>query len=93
MRYFDSLIAARRVGPSGRVIGIDFSEPAIQRARSVVAALELGNLRLEYPLADLPSSISGGGYLLFASTAWQITSGGSAGNPLRMRPISPSAST
>ncbi len=30
------------VGPAGRVVGVDFSEPTIQRARSVVAALGLG---------------------------------------------------
>jgi SAM-dependent methyltransferase len=28
------------------VVGVDFSEPAVQRARSVVAALELGNVEL-----------------------------------------------
>jgi len=32
----DSLIAARRVGPSGRVIGIDFSESMLGRARRAV---------------------------------------------------------
>jgi SAM-dependent methyltransferase len=37
---------AEMVGPAGRVVGVDFSEPAIQRARSVVAALELGNVEL-----------------------------------------------
>ncbi len=36
----DSLIAAHRVGRSGKVIGIDFSEPMLSRART--AALELG---------------------------------------------------
>jgi SAM-dependent methyltransferase len=37
---------AEMVGPAGRVVGVDFSEPAVQRARSVVAALELGNVEL-----------------------------------------------
>jgi len=37
----DSIIAARRVGPTGRVIGIDFSEAMLVRARS---AKELANL-------------------------------------------------
>ena len=36
----DSLIAAHRVGRGGKVIGIDFSEPMLSRARA--AALELG---------------------------------------------------
>jgi ubiquinone/menaquinone biosynthesis C-methylase UbiE len=39
-------VMAEMVGPAGRVVGLDFSEPAIQRARSVVAALELGNVEL-----------------------------------------------
>jgi SAM-dependent methyltransferase len=37
-------VMAEMVGPAGRVVGVDHSEPAIQRARSVVAALELGNV-------------------------------------------------
>jgi len=37
---------AEVVGPAGRVVGVDFSEPTIQRARSVVAALGLGNVEL-----------------------------------------------
>jgi ubiquinone/menaquinone biosynthesis C-methylase UbiE len=39
-------VMAEMVGPPGRVVGVDFSEPAIQRARSVVTALELGNVEL-----------------------------------------------
>jgi len=39
-------VMAEMAGPAGRVVGIDFSEAAIQRARSVVAALELANVEL-----------------------------------------------
>lgn len=39
-------VLAEMVGPAGRVVGVDFSEPAIQRARSVVAALGLQNVEL-----------------------------------------------
>ena len=39
-------VMAEMVGPAGRVVGVDFSEPTIQRARSVVAALQLGNVEL-----------------------------------------------
>src|SRR6185312_8887544 len=39
-------VMVEMVGPGGRVVGVDFSEPAIERARSVVAALELGNVEL-----------------------------------------------
>jgi len=35
----DSLIAARRVGPTGRVIGIDFSDSMLARAGQAAAAL------------------------------------------------------
>ena len=39
-------VMAQMVGPAGRVVGVDFSEPTIQRARSVVAALQLDNVEL-----------------------------------------------
>ena len=39
-------VMAEMVGPAGRVVGVDFSEPAVQRARSVVAALGLGNVEV-----------------------------------------------
>jgi len=32
------------VGPGGRIVGIDFNPAAVQRARAVVSALELGNV-------------------------------------------------
>lgn len=37
---------AEIVGPAGRVVGLDLNELAIQRARSVVAALQLDNVEL-----------------------------------------------
>ncbi|HYB87595.1 MAG TPA: class I SAM-dependent methyltransferase [Streptosporangiaceae bacterium] len=39
-------VMAEMVGPAGRVVGVDLSEPTIERARSVVAALELGNVEV-----------------------------------------------
>lgn len=42
----DSLIAARRVGPSGKIIGIDFSEAMLVRARQ--AAAEAGINHVEF---------------------------------------------
>jgi len=39
-------VMAEMVGPAGRVVGVDFSEPTAQRAREVVAALELGNVEV-----------------------------------------------
>jgi SAM-dependent methyltransferase len=37
-------VMAEMVGPKGRVVGIDFSEPAVQRARSIASALGLDNV-------------------------------------------------
>lgn len=45
----DSLIAARRVGPAGRVIGIDFSQMMLLRARQ--AAAEAGAENVEFDCA------------------------------------------
>ncbi|MGO8717762.1 MAG: methyltransferase domain-containing protein [Acidobacteriaceae bacterium] len=41
----DSLIAARRAGSSGKVIGVDFSGPMLDRARQAAleAAVEMAN--------------------------------------------------
>jgi len=46
----DSLIAARRVGPNGRVIGMDFSETMLARAQQ--AATEVGADNMEFRRAD-----------------------------------------
>ena len=40
------VVMAEMVGPSGRIVGVDFSEPAIRRARAVVSALKLENVEL-----------------------------------------------
>jgi SAM-dependent methyltransferase len=42
----DLILAARKVGPSGRVIGIDMTEEMISRARENVAAAGLGNVEV-----------------------------------------------
>jgi len=54
----DSIIAARRVGPTGRVIGIDFSEAMLVRARAAKELVDLPDLQFQQgdaeclPLAD-----------------------------------------
>jgi SAM-dependent methyltransferase len=40
----DSLIAARRAGPSGTVVGLDFSEAMLRRARAAAAESGAGNV-------------------------------------------------
>lgn len=60
----DSLIAARRAGPSGRVIGIDFSASMLARARDGLAKTGIGNVTFEQadaenlPLADASVTIA-----------------------------------
>jgi arsenite methyltransferase len=46
----DSLIAARRVGSAGKVVGVDFSKTMLARARQ--AALECDVENIEFHLAD-----------------------------------------
>lgn len=54
----DSIIAARRIGAKGRVIGIDFSEAMLERANSSLRDLGLTSVLLlqaaseQLPLAD-----------------------------------------
>ncbi len=42
----DVLLAARRVGPAGHVIGIDMTDEMIARARTNIAASSLGNVEV-----------------------------------------------
>jgi len=42
----DALIAARRVGPTGKVIGVDFSTAMLSRARRAVAESGVANVEL-----------------------------------------------
>lgn len=46
----DVLLAARKVGPTGRVIGLDMTEAMIQRARRV--ATQAGFVNVEFRLGD-----------------------------------------
>jgi ubiquinone/menaquinone biosynthesis C-methylase UbiE len=39
-------VMSEMVGPSGRVGGVDFNEPAVQKARSVVSSLGLSNVEV-----------------------------------------------
>ncbi len=54
----DTLIAARRTGPTGRVVGVDFSDAMLGRARQAVIETGAGNIELRradaeaLPLAD-----------------------------------------
>ncbi|HYN15124.1 MAG TPA: methyltransferase domain-containing protein [Terriglobales bacterium] len=53
----DSLIAARRVGPSGKVIGVDFSDTMLGRARKAAQEATVRNVSFEQADAErLPLS-------------------------------------
>lgn len=43
----DCLLAARAVGPNGSVVGVDFLEDMVTRARRAASAAGLGNVRFE----------------------------------------------
>lgn len=52
---FDSIVAARQVGPQGQVVGVDMTTDMLEKARRNAAELGLGNTRFEEGLAeDLP---------------------------------------
>ncbi len=49
----DVILAAHKVGVHGRVIGIDFAEPMIQRARQAVAGAGLQDRNIDLRVADM----------------------------------------
>ncbi len=52
---FDSLIAAKKVGPKGRVIGVDMTPDMLDKARRNAASIGIGNAEFRDGLAeDLP---------------------------------------
>ena len=54
-------VLAEMVGPAGRVVGVDVSQAAVQRARAAVAALELSNVEVVAgDLDDLDAAALGG---------------------------------
>lgn len=48
----DLLIAAQKVGPSGRVIGVDMTDAMIERARANIAAAGLSNIEVRKGLIE-----------------------------------------
>lgn len=48
----DSLIAARHVGPGGRVVGIDFSTAMLERAKRAVDSSGVGNTSIVRAVAE-----------------------------------------
>lgn len=57
---------ARRVGPEGRVLGVDVSEPMAARARDRIAAAGLGNAQVLVSDASTRDFETGGADLLFS---------------------------
>jgi SAM-dependent methyltransferase len=48
----DSILASRRVGPKGRVIGVDMTGPMVQKARANASAAGVGNVEFHRAEAD-----------------------------------------
>ena len=54
---------AEMVGPEGQVVGIDFSEPAVQRARSIASTLGLDNVEVRVgDVHDVDGQALGGAF-------------------------------
>jgi arsenite methyltransferase len=74
----DALIAARRVGPAGRVIAVDFSTAMLERARQAAAEAGASNLELreagaeQLPIADeeIDVALVNGIFNLWPRTSW-----------------------
>ncbi len=49
---FDSILAARRVGPTGKVIGVDFAAEMIQKAKQNAASVGIPNTEFRQGEAD-----------------------------------------
>jgi SAM-dependent methyltransferase len=66
-------VLAEMVGPAGRVVGVDVSPAAVQRARAVVTALELGIVEVVAgDLHDLDAAALGGPFDLAFSRAFMM---------------------
>jgi SAM-dependent methyltransferase len=48
----DTLLAARQVGPTGRVIAVDMTEPMLDKTRAGAASLGLGNVDVRHGFAE-----------------------------------------
>jgi arsenite methyltransferase len=48
----DSILAARRVGPTGRVIGVDSTEPMVEKAKANAVVAGVGNAEFRHAEAD-----------------------------------------
>jgi arsenite methyltransferase len=55
---FDTLLAARQVGPTGRVIAVDMTEAMLEKARVGAAALSLANVEVRRGFAEELPAVS-----------------------------------
>jgi SAM-dependent methyltransferase len=49
---FDAVLAARQVGPNGRVIGVDMTQAMLEKAGANAARLGLGNIEFRHGYAE-----------------------------------------
>jgi arsenite methyltransferase len=55
----DSILAARRVGPSGKVVGVDVTEAMLDKARRNAALLGVANVEFRRAEADVLPTADG----------------------------------
>jgi len=66
-------VIAEMVGPSGRVVGVDFSEPTVQKARSVASTLGLSNVEVvQGDINDVDPATLGGPFDLAYSRLFMM---------------------
>ena len=70
---FDSLIAARMVGPAGQVVGVDMTLAMLARARAAAEEVGLSNVEFRQGYGEVLPKLQrrreGGGYRYFQIVA------------------------
>ena len=77
----DALIAARQVGPQGRVIGVDMTPEMLERARRAAAAAGFGNVEFRQGQADALPVESGSVDVIISNCVINLTPDKGTGVP------------
>ena len=69
---FDSILAARRVGPAGRVVGVDFAAAMVEKARRNATAVGVTNAEFRQGEADALPVESGWADLVISNGVFNL---------------------
>ena len=69
---FDSILAARRVGPAGKVVGVDFAAAMVEKARRNAAAVGVTNAEFRQGEADALPVESGWADLVISNGVFNL---------------------